>query len=286
MVLLSYLHMLRKIIEEPDILPGTRRISLPHLLSDSLSGAITLFCLRTVLRSRQHRVILSFYFGIGMALVLAYLNVVSRSSTSSGGHLSAQAGAPSIAASILMMFVAVGGMRIIAAIPIVLPANWAFRTTELHGPVVYLRAVRRAYLVLSVLPIWFAAGVLFFSFWPFRLASQHLLVLGLIGMVLVEICLSGFQKIPFTCSYLPGKGNLQYVFWFCALFLLPIINAGAQMEFRLLDKSWGYGAVVVVLAAALTCARWNTATLVKSVIKLKFNEVNPPEIFSLNLDRG
>ena len=48
--------------------------------------------------------------------------------------------------------------------------------------------------------------------------------------------LIGFEKIPFACSYLPGKGNLHFVFWACALFLLPLINAAAQFEMQILFK--------------------------------------------------
>jgi uncharacterized membrane protein len=118
------------------------------------------------------------------------------------------------------------------------------------------------------------------------MAGEHLLVLALLGMILVELCLRGFEKIPFTCSYLPGKGNLQYVFWACALFLLPLINAGARLEMLMLNRPLGYGAIIAVLGTALACARWHTAALTRHVTQMKFDEANPPELFSLGLDRN
>jgi hypothetical protein len=38
-------------------------------------------------------------------------------------------------------------------------------------------------------------------------AAGHLLVLGLSGSILPELCLTGPQKLPFTCSYLAGKSQ-------------------------------------------------------------------------------
>ncbi|HEX4321072.1 MAG TPA: hypothetical protein VHZ52_09220 [Acidobacteriaceae bacterium] len=64
-LLLSYRRSLRKLIEEPSISSSNRWLRMPALPCDSLSLAITTFCLCTLLRSRPHRVILSFYLGGG-----------------------------------------------------------------------------------------------------------------------------------------------------------------------------------------------------------------------------
>ena len=67
---LSYLRLLRRIAEEPDIVPGPRGgVWLPHF-GDPLQTAIVRFSIRTPLRSRWHRLILSFYLGIGLAYMI------------------------------------------------------------------------------------------------------------------------------------------------------------------------------------------------------------------------
>lgn len=284
-LLLSYFHTLRKIVESPDIVSGSHRIKWPVTFGKSLQGAVTSFCLRTLLRSRSHRVILSFYFGVGFAIVLAYVVALYAGGLSSRGAASAFVSAPFLSASILMMCISIGGIRIVASMPIALRANWIFRITELQQPSAYIAAVRRAFVVISVLPIWLASAVLFFSVWPLRLALEHLLVLGLLGMILVEATLHGSKKIPFTCSYLPGKGNLQYVFWACALLLLPLINAGAQIEMRMLDSLFGYSALLVALSLALAITRWRTAAVLTPTTQMQFDEVEAPELLSLSLTR-
>src|ERR1700683_5299166 len=67
--LLSYFRTLRKIVEEPDIVPGVRGVNWLPRFGNSLETAVVQFSIRTLLRSRQHRVILAFYLGIGFALV-------------------------------------------------------------------------------------------------------------------------------------------------------------------------------------------------------------------------
>lgn len=277
-LMLSYLRTLHKIVEAPDILPRSRRKRWTATLRSSLSKAITLFCLRTMLRSRSHRVILSFYLGVGVAIVLAYMFALYAAA-------STFVSAPLLAASILMLCVAVGGIRVVASMPIALRANWIFRITELQQPSSYLAAVRRAFVVLGVIPIWLGSAVLFLSMWPLLFVLEHLLILGIVGMILVELCLHSFQKIPFTCSYLPGKGNLQYVFWACAFLLLPLTIAGAQIEMQMLVRPFGYGSIVVALCVALTFARWHTAVALQDVTHMQFEEEDHSELMRLSLNR-
>jgi hypothetical protein len=43
------------------------------------------------------------------------------------------------------------------------------------------------------------------SLWSWRPAAMHLFLLALLAIILADVALWGFRKIPFTCSYLPGK---------------------------------------------------------------------------------
>src|SRR5437588_5827449 len=57
---LSYFRTLRKIAEEPDITPSIRGASWLPRFGNALETAIVQFSIRTLLRSRQHRLILAF----------------------------------------------------------------------------------------------------------------------------------------------------------------------------------------------------------------------------------
>jgi hypothetical protein len=74
-LLISYLRTLRKLVEEPDILPAKQRFAWwPHR-GDSVQNAVLSFSVRTLFRSRQHRLIASFYLGVGGAAILAYMRI-------------------------------------------------------------------------------------------------------------------------------------------------------------------------------------------------------------------
>ena len=68
---LSYFRTIRRIVEEPDIVAAARGF-VPLRFGSALTNAIVGFSCRTLLRSRQHRVMLAFYAGIGFAIVIFF----------------------------------------------------------------------------------------------------------------------------------------------------------------------------------------------------------------------
>ena len=133
--------------------------------------------------------------------------------------------------------------------------------------------------------MWAASAALFLSIWPWRLAAGHLVVLALWGMILAYLCLHGFRKIPFTCSYLPGKSFFHMAF-LAALGLLLLIGKAVAFELRALDNPVSYAEMLVVLGIAVVLARWRTvapATSEEAIVQ--FEEVPPAEVFVLGLYR-
>jgi len=282
-LLLFYLRMLGRVVEAPDILPSSRRWNLPIPASASLTGAVTLFAVRTLLRSRTHRVILSFYCGVGITFAVPYAFALFKNG---GLALDASSNAgPLLAVSFLLLCAMVAGLRNVASMPIALRANWIFRITELSAPSAYLLAIRRALFVCGVLPVWIASGVFLCAFLPWTMVAQHLVVLALLGGLLVELCLYSFRKIPFTCSYLPGKGNLHFAFWACAIVLLPAVGKAAEWETEMLGAPLRFAAMIVVLGASLFGARKYAATTLQPLETMQFDETESPLVQTLSLSR-
>jgi hypothetical protein len=109
--LLSYLRMLRKIVEEPDAASHSRlRLRLPRFGS-APETALTQFTIRTLLRSGRHRTIVAFYLGGGFAVVAVYLGFAQRSSVSM------------LVSTLLMLCAAWLGTRTVFSLPLDLRAN-------------------------------------------------------------------------------------------------------------------------------------------------------------------
>jgi hypothetical protein len=273
-LLLCYFRMMRKLVEQPDILPAPRSRSWSPQFSDPLTTAITCFSLRTLLRSRQHRMILSFYLGIGITCVVGYVKIIL------GGFGSASS---FLLASIVLMVLAVVALRAVSSVPISLRANWIIRITQIRPAVDYQRAVRTSWMALGVTPLLLAVATFFFATYPWEPALGHLVTMMCLGILLVELCLYTFPKLPFTCSYLPGKAQVHIVFWACVLFFVRLLDKASRLEDRMLGHVLSCIAMVLLVAVAAAGMRWLNQSRIALTEELIFEEEYPAEITSLKL---
>ncbi len=287
--LLSYLRTLRKIVEEPDIVRGSGSANWLPRFGNSLETAIVQFSLRSLLRSRQHRVIFAFYVGIGFALSILFLKTPQaqqQMGDTTGTEPWQLVSVPMLASSIVMLGFWIIGMRVVFSMPLDLRANWVFRVTPVRGALDSLKARRRALLILGLGPPLVLSAALLMSVWPPRMAVKHVIVLSLLGLILAELSLHGAQKLPFTCSYLPGKSNFHLTFWLCIGLIVQIIDGGAQLELRALYDSRGYVAMQGILGAVAILARWRTGWHAKSEeIDVQFEDAPVPAILALQIHK-
>ena len=283
---LSYYRTLRKIVEEPDITPGIRRTGWLPRFGSAPQTAIVQFAIRTLLRSRQHRVILAFYLGIGFAMTIFLLGspgVTERVLETVVVDPLQEVSVPILASTLIMMISWVVGTRVLFSMPMDLRANWAFRITSGLDGAKYQSAARRALLALSVIPWWIGSGALCFFLWPWQQAAAHVVALGLFGIILADVCTYAFRKIPFTCSYLPGKSQVQVVILgaFCLLYFTLF---AVRFERDVLSSSSGQATLVGVLLVVALVVRWRSVALAKSdAAWLRFEEVHGDEILVLGL---
>jgi len=285
---LSYFRTLRQIVEEPDIVPGARRSAWLPRFGDALRTAVVQFSMRTLLRSRQHRVILAFYLGIGFAFTILLVKTPAVRDQLADAPVSdpwGQVNSPILAATIAMMGFAVIGTRIIFSIPLDLRANWIYRVTAVRSAPECLAASRRALLVLALGPVWLVSAAVCLWMWPWRPAVGHLAILALIGAILAELCLHGFQKIPFTCSYLPGKSQVHLAV-LGGMALLWYLAMSIRFERQILEDFTSTVSVVVALTVIAVGAHWRTQAEAKSEeAEVQFEDAFEPAVQSLGLNR-
>ena len=272
----SGLRSFRRIVEEPEIVPGYRGAAWLTVLPGSMQTAILLFSVRTLLRSRKHRVILAFYLAVGFSFVLPTLRALPSWR---------QANVPLMAAGAAMMCFAIVGVCVVFAMPLNLQANWIFRTTASRTVPEYLKATRRSLLIVAALPIWLMSAVVFLSLWPWRQAVAHLIVLGLLAVFTADICLYRFQKIPFTCSYMPGQANVYWAF-LIGFFLMFVLVKGVEFELRVLNDGAAYARMIAILAAAtLAAGLLRTFRARSAQASLLFEEMLPEYYVMLGIFR-
>jgi hypothetical protein len=275
---LSYWRTLRQIVEEPDIAPGRHRSFWLPSFGNQPRTAIAQFSLRTLARSRQHRMIIAFYLGVGFALTIFFSKAPALREAAPDAYT------PLLAATITMLALAVVGTRVVFAMPLELRANWVFRIAAPRAGSTILTAARRALLLLSVAPVWLISAAFCIRLMPGRQAAGHLALLAVLGMILTDICLRGFRKIPFTCSYLPGKSQVNMVFLY-VLGLFYGVAFSVKYEYRALTDPRATIALLALFAVLAGVARWVASALNSTPDEVQFEEFMPPAVMELGLGK-
>jgi hypothetical protein len=150
------------------------------------------FTIATLGRSQLHQGVLIGLSACGVGLAAIFLTS-ARLTTSAA------------IVPFLLMFACGVGVRAALALPIEHRANWIFQVTEDHATRgEQMRAVDRVVMTYVIgVPVIATAPLLWIGLaWSAPLAG---VVVASIGLVFVHAVLLDWRRIPFTCSYLPGK---------------------------------------------------------------------------------
>lgn len=240
-LLLCYMRIMKKTVEEPDLVPGAGGSHWTPRIGSALQTAIFLFCFRSLTRSRQHRVVFALYLSAVFAFALSLL----KSNISATASLPVTTGL--LISTVLMVCFAVIGLRSVFPLPISLTANWVLRVTQLCQAEKYVTATKRSMLLFAVVPAWLVSALLSISYRPWHAVAGHLVVLAVLGLIFAEISLIGFYKVPFTCSFLPGKSNIQFAFWGLVVVLMVLVVSFAPFEYSALSDARSYGYLLTSL---------------------------------------
>jgi hypothetical protein len=247
------------------------------VLRHPLQRAYFYFIRATLLRSRVHRLLLAVYLAVGLALALGVTAVAGRQAASgwpTPGLLSVQ---------LVMSFFLLSGIRFVFTLPAALPANWAFQATEPSAQSQCGVGVRKAMLAFGVCPVLAALLPLHAFLWGWTAAAAHLVYGAAVSALLVEVLLLGFEKIPFTCSYLPGKANVKALWPVYLLLFGAYAYALAKFEYRLLANPGWLVIFCLGSAAATAGLRWHNRRQYGPAFHFVFEDLPEPAVRTLNI---
>jgi len=282
-LLLCYLRTLRRTIEEPDIVASRVGFRWSPRLHTNLATAMLQFSLRSFLRSRQHRIVAAFYLGVGFALALTCLRIPLAHTMLANAPLGLMSLRYLIPTFVILTF-ALAGARVAIAIPVALSANWVFRITELRRPRQYFGANRIVLFFLTVAPACVVIAIVSLPLYSWDQVVVHCAALFLFGLVFVDLSLLRFHKIPFTCSWLPGRANVQFAFWAYLLVLIPLTDHVAQWEQHALETPARRAVMLAYLSTLAICVRLISRYSDRAAA-IRFEEVPEPVIVGLDLQR-
>jgi hypothetical protein len=162
------------------------------------------FVARTLLRSDGHLQVISGFLALGLVASAAVL------SSAPSLHSLVTGNAPSVeflSVPFILSYCLIIGMRLAFEIPADLQANWIFRfwlDRERHEARPIARRVLLLFSLSWLVPACFLATL---AYWGLAAALLHTVILILCTVVLVEVLLLKFRKIPFTCPYPAFKSH-------------------------------------------------------------------------------
>jgi len=189
--------------------PSRLRVKLTRLLHHSLlrhplQRATFHFIGQTLTRSTKHRLFLAAYGGFAIAFAILILFPV----VDVGGQPKIQVSSTGLmSVPLILSFCLLTALRAAFTFPAELTPNWAFQVTDATSSDEHLKACRRWVALCAIVPLFALLMPMEFALWRWHAALFHLSFGLIASCLLIELLFFHFHKIPFACSYFPGKMN-------------------------------------------------------------------------------
>jgi hypothetical protein len=234
------------------------------------------FTLRTLARSRSHRLLLALYLGVALALVISgIVPLVLRDGRA--GFMSP--GIAVLSAPLVFIFFALTGVRTLLAIPVEPKANWMFRLSEPAARWSAIQGVRKAMASVAVIPFVAIGSGLAFLLWDWATAVLHGAVCLLLGLVLLDVLSLGLYKIPFACSYLPGRSRITTLWPFYLTGFTTFSYSMAGLQIVMLKHPIAFGVFTAVILVARFILMQIRARGLARIEGFRFVEEDPEALF-------
>ncbi|MGJ5815339.1 hypothetical protein [Paludibaculum fermentans] len=272
----AYRLQVRRVVEAPEPSPGGPGIAWRALdrllnrfvLTSAVERAVFHFISETIARSAKHRLFLAMYGGLGAALAFFHFTMGRN------GRLQLP---------LVLSFILVSGLRAAFNFPSELSANWLFQMTDAQIAKPCLRATRKWICLCAMVPMFTAFSVMEFFYFPWQQAVYHLAFGLTLSLVMMEVLFLSYRKVPFTCSFYPGKVNLV------GLMALYVLGFTTYSEWMARLEVWMYGSVLAtstfygaVATVLVLLGIWRRA-LLKETTRVNFEDVDESSIHTLGL---
>jgi hypothetical protein len=166
------------------------------------------FTLKALFRSENHMLIVGGFAGVG--IVLASETLFQSASASASRWPSAAL----LSIPMMVLYLLLIGLRFSFEIPVTQRANWIFRVRANADASECVGLARKIMLTFLIPPLLAIALPAYGFVWGWRVGVIHTAVVAAASILLIEILLVSFRKIPFTCSAPHFKSNIPLSVFF------------------------------------------------------------------------
>lgn len=274
----AYRRHVRRTLESTEGGDSTKRSTMHERIGwiadrvapDPAERATVAFVGKTMARSAKHRIFLAAYAGVGFALAAQVLSAAKNHDDW-------------MSLPLVLAFFLLSGMRFIFTIPSELPANWQFRVSDTDRQRPALNGTRAAMRWFGVAPLFLVLSPFYFVWWSPGVALTHLVFSVTIALLLIEVLIMEFRKIPFTCSYPPGKANVSILWVGYWVAFLVYAFAMANLESWMVKRPVRLIPFYLAVAIVLGFFRWWRGRVDRLGLSLIFDDAEDPAVLTLGL---
>lgn len=236
--LLSYRRYLRKMEEVKRKSPHLFGMKMFFInvfnaifLRNPVQRVVFYFFGKTLKRSISHKMRLISYLAVSSGIILIMLT--SRMSSLSALSVINKT---LLSVPLILSFFLLVGLRAVINIPVSLEANWIFKITERRDKRNYFSGFRKGIFFFTLVPMFLLLFVFYLFLWGWQDSLLHCLYGLVISYLMMEVYYINYYKIPFTCSYLPGKAKMHVLWIVYLLSFLVFVFFVSTIEYELWKK--------------------------------------------------
>jgi hypothetical protein len=122
------------------------------------------------------------------------------------------------------------------------------------------------------IPLVFLFAPYYLTIMNYRFVLMHIIFSAMLSGILINLLLVRFDKLPFACTYLPGKANIKAL-WFPYLLCFGLYSFGTTaLEQILLQNIKAYIAFIFFAAVVIVALDRSAALFLKRICSIRFEE--------------
>lgn len=229
----------------PSLSARLRELIFPDASQQAVAG----FATATLRRSRQHKLLLIMYLGVAAALALDSASAFGAAHMGryvTRDHAIEMEAVLSVPYMISMLIIF--GMLHVFRVPSEPRANWIFRMADRNSASSFLPPVSKAVVFAALLPVALITPFATAYALGWRTAILHTVFAMMVALIIAEFKMADWDRIPFTCGYIPGRQPFFQTACLATLLFLVLTTIVTGIE-TLLLRGVGIYVGIAILAA-------------------------------------
>ena len=237
------------------------------------------FIALTAFRRREHLLYIGSFVAVGIAFICMKIYTIRSDEMSTlSPNLNVLLSFP-----LIMSFFILMGLRFAFSIPADLNANWIFKITDKQKLEEACGGAKKFMWCAIHMPLLLVFVPCYLMIWSPYFVLLHVAYVSVLSLILIEVLLFRLEKVPFTCSYIPGKANIK-LWW--PVYVIAGIGFSYHSTFLerwLLQDMKRYSAFAITAGVILAIMQRCRSAFLKRLDAFRFEEEPEEQIFVLHI---